>query len=95
MATWTFISNHGAILALIGQQNTITAREIATQLGITERSVRRIINDLESEGYIERQREGRVNTYKVNRNGKLRRHETRDVEVGELLRVLKQHEGKA
>jgi len=88
MSTWTFITNHGAVLALIGQHGQITAREIATELGITERSVMRIIKDLETEGYIQKEREGRVNRYKVNTQAPLRRQDTRDIIVNDLLKVL-------
>jgi Mn-dependent DtxR family transcriptional regulator len=88
MTVWTFITNHGAVLALIGQQDQITAREIAKELNITERSVMRIIKDLESEGYIDRERSGRVNIYRVNTNVPLRRLDKRDVMIGDLLAVL-------
>ncbi|HEX6385452.1 MAG TPA: winged helix-turn-helix transcriptional regulator [Anaerolineae bacterium] len=88
MTSWTFITNHGAVLALVGQRGRITAREIAAELGITERSVLRIIKDLEEAGYIRKRREGRSNRYEVNRNAPLRRSERRDVAVGELLKVL-------
>ncbi|MDQ4077526.1 MAG: winged helix-turn-helix transcriptional regulator [Chloroflexota bacterium] len=86
--TWTFITNHGAVLALIGQHRQITTREIASQLGITERSVLRIIGDLEAEGYIRRFKEGRLNRYEVNQDRPLRRDDQRDIVVGELLEVL-------
>ena len=88
MAGWTFITNHGAVLALIARHGQITAREIASDLGITERSVHRIITDLEACGYLERRREGRVNWYEVNHALPLRRREQRDTGVGELLNVL-------
>jgi predicted ArsR family transcriptional regulator len=88
MSSWTFITNHGAVLALIGQYGQITARDIATELGITERSVLRIIKDLETEGYIQIERDGRVNRYLVNNDAPLRRHEKPDVLVGELLKLL-------
>lgn len=88
MPNWTFITNHGAVLALIAEHGQITAREIASELGITERSVHRIISDLEAEGYITRTRRGRVNQYEVNHDLPLRRIERRDVAVRELLKVL-------
>lgn len=91
MTTWTFITNHGAVLALIGQYGQITAREIASDLGITERSVMRIIKDLESEGYIARKREGRVNIYEVNPDVPLRRRDKRYVMIGDLLKILDIH----
>ena len=88
MTNWTFITNHGAILALIGQYGQITAREIANELSITERSVMRIIKDLETEGYISRQRDGRVNVYRVNTEVPLRRRDKRYVMIGDLLQIL-------
>jgi Mn-dependent DtxR family transcriptional regulator len=88
MTAWTFITNHGAVLALIGQHDQITARDIAKELDITERSVMRIIKDLESEGYINRERKGRVNIYRVNADVPLRRRDKRDIMIGDLLTVL-------
>ena len=88
MRSWTFITNHGAVLALIGRHGQITAREIAAELHITERTVMRIIGDLETEGYIGKRREGRLNRYQVNTQAPLRRHDIRDVVVGDLLGVL-------
>ena len=88
MPSWTFITNHGAVLALMAEHGQITARDIANDLGITERSVHRIISELETEGYIEKTRDGRLNWYGVNHELPLRRPERRDVAIGELLKIL-------
>jgi predicted ArsR family transcriptional regulator len=88
MSNWTFITNHGAVLAFIAERGQITAREIATTLGITERSVHRIISDLEMEGYIVKSRTGRTNSYQVNAERPMRRPEARDVAVSGLLGLL-------
>ena len=88
MARWMFITNHGAVLALVAHHQQITARDIALELGITERSVHRIIAELEADGYIQRRRDGRANRYEVNHGLPLRRPESRDVVIGDLLRVL-------
>lgn len=48
----------------------------------------RIIKDLESEGYIQRRREGRINHYVVDSQAPLRRQEKRDGIADELLNVL-------
>ena len=66
MKQWTFITHHAAVLALLANQPRITAREIALDAGITERTVRMIIRDLEKDGYIEKVREGRGARYTVN-----------------------------
>jgi DNA-binding Lrp family transcriptional regulator len=88
MSTWSFVTNHGGVLILVAKYPQITAREIAGHLGITERSVLRIISDLEAEGYLKRTRDGRVNSYEVKADLPLRRPELREVVVGELLNAL-------
>ena len=66
MPSWSFLSNHGAVLLLVATVPQTTATQIGAQLGITERPVRRIISELESAGYIRRIREGRRNRYEAN-----------------------------
>lgn len=88
LTTWTFITNHGAVLALVARHGQITSREIAATLHITERSVLRIIKDLEDEGYLQRFRDGRQNYYKVDPTVPLRREDARHVAVGDLLTLL-------
>lgn len=87
--TWGFISNHGAVLLVLYREAEITAREVAHVLGITERTVRRILADLEAEGYIERKRVGRSNCYRVDTDKPLRRSDPRGVSVGELLKIMR------
>lgn len=86
--SWTFITNHGAVLVLLNRHGMITAREVAEILGITVRSVRRIIQELESEGYIKIGKQGRRNTYSIKHNRPLRREDQRAVEIGTLLDAL-------
>jgi predicted transcriptional regulator len=88
MPGWTFITNHGAVLISISCHEMITTREVAIELGITERSVIRIIKDLETDGYIRKHRVGRSNQYQINHDEKLRRKTLRDIAVGDLLKVL-------
>lgn len=88
MSEWTFLTNHGAVLVLIAQHGQITAKEMADTLGITERPVRRIIAELEADGYLKKQRVGRVNWYHVQHHLPLRQPIVRDLAVRELLQVL-------
>ncbi len=76
------------MLAFVAEHGLITAREIAAVLGITERTVHRIISDLEAEGYLRRSRVGRVNEYEIPPDLPLKRYERRDIAVGDLLKVL-------
>ncbi len=88
MSDWTFITNHGAVLNIIKHHKMITTRELAEKLGITERTVIRIINDLETEGYITKHRDGRLNHYKTQNGLTLRKDALRDIAVNDLLEVL-------
>ena len=89
MPSWGFITNHGAVVIIVAQRPTITAREISQHLGITERAVLRIVGELDDAGYIERTREGRTNTYTVNQELPLPGPILKDVAVGDLLDVLR------
>ena len=86
--TWTFITNHGLVLSYINQWPTSTAREIAGEIGVTERTTHKIISDLESEGYLSKRKEGRRNVYSVNPDLPLRHHANKDVKVSDLLEAL-------
>jgi DNA-binding MarR family transcriptional regulator len=69
---WTFLSNHAHVLLLIAKEPEIRLRDVAAQVGITERAVQRIIADLEAGSYLERERIGRRNRYRVHRELPLR-----------------------
>lgn len=59
--TWTFLTNHAHVLVCIAEEPDIRGRDIATRVGITERSAQAIIADLVAEGYVTRTRIGRRN----------------------------------
>lgn len=88
MSEWTFITNHGLVLAYIARHPNSTTREIASAIGVTEWTVHRMIADLEREGYIRRERSGRRNVYLVDHNLHLRHETARNVFVGDLLKLL-------
>ncbi len=85
---WTFITNHGLVLAYIAHHSQSTARAIASAVNLTERTVHKIIAELEAEKYIERRRVGRGNEYRINSHTRLRHEITRDVTVEDFLEVL-------
>ena len=68
MSSWSFMTNHAGVLCFIASHPTATTKQMAATLGITERSVLRIISDLEYEGYLKRKRDGRTNRYNLNLN---------------------------
>jgi DNA-binding CsgD family transcriptional regulator len=88
MSSWTFITNHAAVLACIAKRGKVRAIDIALEAGLTERSVRRIIDDLEAGRYINKTRDGRVNRYDVTPNLSLRRPESQGIMISDLLSLL-------
>ena len=62
-------------------------REIATEVGITERSVQTILNDLVAEGYVDRSRVGRRNRNVVHGLTVTRKRLEADVDAATLLRL--------
>ncbi|MHB8772383.1 MAG: helix-turn-helix transcriptional regulator [Syntrophales bacterium] len=91
MKGWTFITHHAAVLVLLADQPRMTALDIAGKVGITERSVRMIIGDLEREGYIEKIREGRGMRYTVRTDRPLRHPTLKQKSVGQFLALMGQN----
>src|SRR3954451_19590636 len=86
--TWGFLTNHAHVLLCIARDPTSRARDIAAQVGITERATQRILADLIADGYVTRTKVGRRNHYKVNPRGQLRHPVFRDLSIGPLIEVL-------
>ncbi|MDZ4278896.1 MAG: helix-turn-helix domain-containing protein [Dehalococcoidia bacterium] len=63
---WGFLTNHALILIHVTQHPRSTVREIALAVGITERAAHAALQDLRETGIVDRQREGRRNSYTVN-----------------------------
>lgn len=85
---WTFLTNHGTVLAYIAKYPCSTAQHIAEVAGISIRAVQSIITDLEEDGYIERQRCGRCNHYIVHPERPMRHRLQRDYCVGSVLQAI-------
>src|SRR5437763_1426148 len=86
--TWTFLTNHAAVLLCIAEDPGMRARDIAAKAGITERGVGRIISQLEEAGYLSHERVGRRNHYRVHPDLPLRRSIQGDQPVWALLTLL-------
>lgn len=85
---WTFLTNHTHVLALIHAKPEILLREAANQVGITERAVQRIVQELEEAGYLTRERIGRRNRYSVVLQLPLRHPIESHRTIGQLLRLV-------
>jgi DNA-binding MarR family transcriptional regulator len=85
---WTFLSNHTHVLVCLVRNPDQVLREVAQQVGITERAVQRIVAELEAGGVVQRERRGRRNRYHLNLDTPLRHPLERHCTVGELLRSV-------
>jgi len=85
---WTFITNHGLVLLYISQNPQCTMRDMAAALNVTERSIQRVLVDLEAEGYIRWHGTGKGNIYQINHTRELKHELTKDSLVGDLLDLL-------
>ena len=87
MSTWNFLTNHAHVLLCVWEDPEARVRDIATRVGITERAVQRILQELESEQYLHRERVGRRNRYRV-RGDRPLRHPVEDHRPVSLLLEL-------
>ena len=95
MPRWTFLSNHGRALLCISRDPEARLRDIAADLGVTERSAYAIVSDLAEAGYITKERDGRRNRYEITHDLRLPEAPDRDVAIGEVLRALDGRSGQS
>ncbi|MFK8113124.1 MAG: helix-turn-helix transcriptional regulator [Rubripirellula sp.] len=85
---WTFLTNHAHVLIVLHANPDLVLREVATRVGITERAVQRIVQDLEEEGFIRREKIGRRNAYEVLSKKPLRHPIESHRKIGDLLKLI-------
>lgn len=87
-AGWTFLSNHTHVLVCLAADPEQTLRDVAAQVGITERAVQRIVAELEAAGVLVREREGRRNRYRLDLARPLRHPLERHCRIGEVIDLV-------
>ncbi len=86
---WTFLSNHAHVLICLNKKSDMLLREVAIQVGITERAVLSIVRDLVDAKILEIEKEGRRNRYKIRKELKLRHPLESHHTIQELLALGK------
>jgi predicted transcriptional regulator len=81
-------TNHAHVLVLIAQQPDLRMREIAVTVGITERAVQRIVDDLTATGYVAVTKDGRRNRYEILHNSPMQHPLAKHRNIGELVRFV-------
>lgn len=87
---WSFLTNHGHVLIAISRNPEARQRDLSFAVGITVGAVQRIVNELERDGYLTRERVGRRNRYQVNLDRPLRHPLEDQHTVDDLIRSLDQ-----
>jgi Mn-dependent DtxR family transcriptional regulator len=88
MPGWSFLTNHARALACIAHDPGVRLRDIASTLGVTERSAFSIVTDLADEGYVIKEKDGRRNRYRIEAEAPLDATIGREQTIGELLELL-------
>ena len=86
---WRFLTNHTQVLLCIDDAPNARLRDVAEQVGITERAAQRILSDLVEAGYVERTRHGRRNSYRINEHRHMRHPAQEDIEIRTLLDLMR------
>lgn len=85
---WTFFTNHGHVLVYLARNSDARVRDIAAEIGITERATQAILADLTRAGYVTATRVGRRNTYRIHADQAFRHPLEADHAVGEMLQIF-------
>ncbi|MEU3483117.1 helix-turn-helix transcriptional regulator [Streptomyces sp. NPDC033754] len=86
--SWTFVTHHARILAMILRDPETRLRDMAEACGLTERAAQAIVTDLENAGYLTRTRHGRRNHYRITPGTHFRHPAEGPHEIADLLNLL-------
>ena len=87
-ATWTFLTNYTHVLVVLSRDPTSRIRDIAEEVGITQRAVQRILAELIDDEVLRVTKHGRRNEYKINRRKRLKHSLEAGKSVGDLLDLV-------
>lgn len=85
---WSFLTNHGRALLCIARDPEARLRDIAADLGITERRAYGIVTDLTDAGYVVKSKDGRRNRYRIQSHLPLPESTDREESIGDVLALL-------
>lgn len=88
MGDWTFFSNYGHVLVCLAKNREARLRDVADDVGITERAVQKIVRDLQDAGFLTVSKQGRCNRYRINKRKTLRHSLESHTTVGRLLALV-------
>ena len=85
---WTFFTNRSHVLMCLAREPDVRLCDVAKRVGITERTVQRIVADLEKSAILTRVRNGRRNRYQIHVGQALLHPIEAPCTVGDLLNIM-------
>jgi hypothetical protein len=82
---WRFLTSHAKILLAVHRDPEIRMRDLAIQVGVTERRAQEIVSELVAAGFLERERVGRHNRYMVRADLRVRHPDWGEHNLGDVL----------
>lgn len=92
--SWTFLTNHSHVLICLALNPDLLLREVAERVGITERAVQKIVQELEEGQALVRHRKGRRNRYEIKEGRALRHPVEGHRHVRDLLDMVRKSDGQ-
>src|SRR5919108_580194 len=86
--SFRFVTNHAHVLQCIAEDPDARLRDIASTVGITERTAAQIVNDLEQAGYLTKARNGRRNQYTVEGHKQLRHPRLKGLTASQVIALI-------
>ena len=87
---WSLVTSHGLVLFYIADHASATIREVAAEVGLTERRVLEILKDLRDVDLITIVRTGRRNVYSLKPGAKFRHPHLANLSVTAFLGLVKE-----
>ena len=85
---WYLISTHGVVLLHVARQPGSTLREMSEALGLTERRISQIVQELSEAGYLSIERVGRRSVYTINQDANMRHPTLMHVKLRDVIDLL-------
>ncbi len=85
---WSLLTSHALVLLCIAKNPETRVREIADDVGISERGAHQIVADLVEAGYVKRARVGRRNHYAIEERTSLKHLPVRHRRVASIIALL-------
>ncbi len=88
MSKWTLFSNHGHVLVCLARDPEARLRDVAADVGITERAVQKIVRDLQDGEMVSVTKIGRRNRYRIHKRRSLRHDLEAQCTVSDLTCII-------